>query len=280
MKAIESPVRAAVAAGSFYFSDATTLRENVQRLLATPETTPAPTVAAIAPHAGLAFSGECAAEVFARIHIPRTVVLLGPNHYDLASQPAGASLWRSGAFATPLGQVQVDEEFASDLLDACSLVAHDPVAHGRDHALEVELPFLIERAAPRRPAIVPILLRWDDWQRCRQLAEALAGLMLQRRPYEVLLLASSDMTHFEPAAAALRRDQAALDAIVQLDGEKLLGVCREQRITMCGRAPAAVVIEAARRLGAHCASVVAHTHSGVASGDDSNVVSYAGVVVA
>lgn len=279
MRTTVPSVRAAVAAGSFYPDDASELRRTMHEMLAAVEEAPAAVVGAMAPHAGYTYSGPCAAEVFARIRIPGTILIVGPNHFNRASQPAGASLWQAGAFATPLGDVPIDEAFATAVREACPLVAHDPVAHRDDHALEVELPFLIERAAPEWPSIVPLLLRWEDWPRCRELAEVLAETARGRPRGEVLLLASSDMTHFEPARDALRRDEAALDAIRNLDGKGLLRICHEQQISMCGRAAAAVVVEAARRMGARHADVVAHTHSGIASGDASSVVSYAGVVI-
>lgn len=283
VKPSDPQVRAAVAAGAFYPEEPQELADLVTRLLAaSANATGVPSRAAwgvVVPHAGYEFSGGCAAEVFSRIQIPDTVVLIGPNHFGLGGTAASASVWRSGAFATPLGEVPVDEAFTATLLGRCPLVAHDPLAHRDDHALEVELPFLLVRAAPRRPAIVPILLRTDDAEVCRRLAGALAEVARARPPGGVLLLASSDMTHFVPADEALRGDGPALDAIGRLDGDGLLRVCRERGITMCGRAAAAVVVEAARQLGAQSAEVVAHTHSGVASGDYASVVSYAGVII-
>jgi AmmeMemoRadiSam system protein B len=272
-------IRPAAVAGSLYPADPIDLRRDVEDLLVRVAVSPAPAIAAIVPHAGYEYSGSCAAEVFARVNVPRTVVLLGPNHSGAASRPEGASVWRAGAFATPLGAVRIDEEFAGALLEACPLVAHDPVAHMEDHALEVQLPFLLVTAAPRQPRIVPITLRWDDWQCCKELAAAIVAVASGHGPGNVLLLASSDMTHFEPAPVAMRYDEPALAAIQRLDGEGLLRVCRERDITMCGVAAAAVVLEASRQLGAYEVDVVAHTHSGFTTGVYSRVVSYAGVVI-
>jgi AmmeMemoRadiSam system protein B len=140
----------------------------------------------------------------------------------------------------------------------------------------VELPFLATLSPDS--TIVPIVVAWDDWERCRTLAEALADTAAEW-PEDVLLVASSDMTHFEPAMRAADKDRIALDALERLDGEELLRACRRERITMCGRAPAAVVVEAARRLGARRGEVVDYRHSGWVTGDDSSVVAYAGVVV-
>lgn len=272
-------VRSAAVAGSFYPAEPGTLRHQVKGFLTSVEAVAAPAIAIIVPHAGYEFSGRCAAEVFGRVLIPRTVVLLGPNHYGATGRVGGAGVWQAGAFATPLGALPIDDSFARALIEACPLVAHDPLAHRGEHALEVQLPFLVVQAAPALPAIVPLVLSWDDWPRCRELARALAALVRSAGPENVLLLASSDMTHFEPAAEALRHDEPALAAIRRLDGEGLLRECDVHCITMCGAAPVAVVLEAARELGARRADVIAHTHSGLVTGDCSSVVSYAGIVI-
>lgn len=228
------------------------------------------------PHAGLMYSGGCAARVFARTEWPRYAVLVGPNHSGAVGTGDGASLWAYGAFRTPLGDVPVAEELAAALAARSDLVTHDPVAHAREHSLEVELPFL-QVLAPDS-TIVPLLLAFDDWRRCRALARAVADAV-RAWPERVLLVASSDMTHYESAAACDAKDRQALAKVAALDGEGLLDVCRRRRVTMCGRAAAAVVIEAARLLGATHGEVVDYRHSGWVAGDDASVVAYAGVVV-
>jgi AmmeMemoRadiSam system protein B len=262
-------------AGSFYPDDPHELRELVRSCLGSGQFPRTPAPAAIAPHAGLAYSGPCAGAVFARLAIPATVVVLAPNHTGVLTAPGGASVWARGAFQTPLGNAPVAAEFAARLIERCPLAANDTAAHRAEHAVEVEIPFL-QVLAPGA-AIVPILLAWDDWDRCRVLADALAGV-IGGWPSEVLVLASSDMTHYESAASAARKDRLALAAVERLDGEALLDICRRERVTMCGRAPAAVALETARRLGASRGTVVDYRHSGLVTGDDSRVVSYAGVM--
>ncbi len=236
----------------------------------------APAAAAIVPHAGLVYSGACAAEVFKRIKLAQTVVILAPNHTGMLAVGGGASAWTKGAFRIPLGDVRVEENFGAKLCEICDLVSHDPAAHQREHAVEVELPF-ISLLAPRS-AIVPIVLAWDDWDRCRMLAEAIATVV-RDWPEPVTLLASSDMTHFESADVAARKDRVALDHVQRLDGQGLLAACHREAITMCGRAPVATVLEAARLLGSTEGSVVDYRHSGWVTGDNSQVVAYAGVVI-
>lgn len=271
-------MRAPAVSGRFYPADRSRLAEEVERLLAAvPAAAPVPAVAALAPHAGYLYSGMTAAHVFARLELPPLVVILAPNHTGVCRAPGGVSLWESGAFRTPVGDVPVDQAFAAALLAASSLVAVDHAAHAAEHGVEVELPFLLARRPDVR--IVPLVLAWDDWEHCRLLGEALAGLVAQW-PQPVLLLASSDLTHYESAAAAERKDARALDALSRLDGAELLDRCKHERISMCGRAPAATVLAAARPLGANRATVVDYRHSGWVSGDDSAVVGYGGVIVA
>ncbi len=222
------------------------------------------------------YSGSCAAEVFKRLQFPSTVVIVAPNHTGMVGAPGGASTWSRGVFQTPLGDIAVAEDFASALCAACPLVAHDPLAHAKEHAIEVELPFL-SLLSPST-AIVPIVLAWDDWDRCRQLGEALAGVV-RDWPEPVGLIASSDMTHFESAASADQKDHIALEHVARLDGEGLLDACRKHRISMCGRAPAAAVLEAARLLGAERGELVDYRNSGWVTGDEGHVVAYAGVTI-
>lgn len=269
-------VREPAVAGTFYPEDPQELRALVAKLLANVLESPRPARAVVVPHAGLVYSGQCAAAVFRRVTIPSCVVILGPNHSGGLGGTTGASLWRRGAFATPLGDVEIAADFAAHLLATCPLVENDVVAHAREHAIEVELPFLT--AVAPQTAIVPILLAWDDWARCEALATALASAVRTWRA-PVLVLASSDMSHYESAAAARRKDDMALATIERLDGRALLTTCRTQQIAMCGRAAVATTLETARRLGGERAAVVDYRHSGLVTGDDASVVSYAGVVI-
>ncbi|HEX7780294.1 MAG TPA: AmmeMemoRadiSam system protein B [Vicinamibacterales bacterium] len=273
-------VRTSAVAGHFYPKDPGELSALIEKCLEGIAPDPRRCEAAVVPHAGLIYSGQCAGAVFGRLVLPRTVVVLCPNHTGTCRSP-GASLWRSGVFDTPLGPVSIDESFAVALEQACDLVVHDPAAHRFEHAIEVELPFLIARSPGT--AIVPIVIAWSDWLRSERLAAALAETVAARRSVapgsDVLLLASSDMSHYEGAAEADRKDRMALAAIERVDGRALLEVCERERISMCGRAPVAVVLEAARRLGASDAEVVDYRHSGWVSGRDDDVVSYAGVLI-
>ena len=266
-------VRPPAVAGHFYPADPDRLRALIDELLAAVPRERRRCRAVVVPHAGLVYSGACAAAVFGRLAPVSTVVILAPNHSGCCESP-GASLWDRGAFATPLGTVPIDASFAAALMQRSHLACHDPVAHRVEHAIEVELPFL--QVVMPSASIVPIVVAWDDWPRTRDFAESLAACVAART--DVLVVASSDMTHYEPAAAAARKDRAALEVMARLDGAGLLDVCRRGHITMCGRVPAAVAIEAARRLGAAGADVVDYRHSGMVSGEEERVVGYAGVM--
>ena len=264
--------------GRFYAGSAEALNRDIRALLqpVEPLAHPAAARAAIAPHAGYLYSGVTAAHVFARLDVPRLVVIVGPNHSGRCRAPGGASRWERGAFAPPLGDVPVDDGLAAALLEECALVGIDHAAHQDEHAIEVELPFL----QLRRPdvAIVPLLLAWDGWEEAQALAGALARLV-RRWPEPVLLLASSDLNHYEPAAMTELKDAQVLAAIRALDGAELLRRCRTERVSMCGRAAAATVIAAARTLGSTQGEVVDYRHSGWVTGDEARVVGYGGVVI-
>lgn len=203
-------------------------------------------------------------------------MLLAPNHTGLGRARSGGSVYARGALRTPVGDVPVHEGLAAALLAACDLLEDDPLAHEREHAVEVQLPFLLAR----NPAVtvVPVVLGWGDWPRTARLGAALAEVV-RGFAEPVLLVASSDMNHYESAAVNAAKDAFALAAVERLDGEGLLAVTAEHHVSMCGRVPAAAVLHAARLLGATAAEVVHRSHSGEVTGEDDRVVSYAGVIV-
>jgi len=280
-------IRQPAVSGRFYPNDPTELRATVATLLADARRphplSPSPPAeggnvrAVIAPHAGYIYSGPTAARVFARVTIPSLVIILAPNHTGVCAAQSGISLWESGAFHTPLGDVAIAADAAAALRDISgSLVEIDHAAHEAEHAIEVELPFLQLLRADVR--IVPLVIAWDAWEPARRLGEVLARLV-GATGEPVLLLASSDLNHYEPAAVSEQKDARALEAVRALNGEQLLERCKLEHISMCGRAPAAIVLEAARALGATRAEVVDYRHSGWVSGDNARVVGYAGVVI-
>lgn len=277
-------VRPPAVSGRFYPSDPAELRAVVATLLADarrdqPPASPSarPPVGIIAPHAGYIYSGPAAARAFTRVTIPGLVVILAPNHTGICEARRGVSLWEAGAFRTPLGEVPVDADAAQALREISQgLVEIDHDAHRAEHAVEVELPFLQMLRSDVR--IVPLVIAWDAWDPAKVLGEMLAQLV-RAAGEPVLLLASSDLNHYEAAAVSKKKDAVALQAVRALDGAELLARCKVERISMCGRGPAAVLLAAARALGAKQAEVVDYRHSGWVSGDNARVVGYAGVVI-
>ena len=254
-------------AGTFYPADPRAHAGAVDGFLAT-DAAPAAAIGVVAPHAGYVYSGAVAGAVYARVEVPARVLVLGPNHTGLGALEA---LWPAGAWQTPLGEVPIDAALTAALSRAPG-VEPDVGAHAREHALEVQVPFLQRRRAG--VAVAALCLGPLTWPECEALGRAVA-----RAARGALLVASSDMTHYEPAAVAREKDARAIERILALDPEGLHRVVRREGITMCGVIPTTVMLVAARELGATSAELVRYAHSGEVTGDDDAVVGYAGVVV-
>ncbi|MBI5546731.1 MAG: AmmeMemoRadiSam system protein B [Deltaproteobacteria bacterium] len=265
--------RSPAVAGRFYPSDAATLDREVRtHLCCASPTEPAPAIAVIAPHAGYVYSGAIAGAAYARVVVPRSAVVLCPNHTGMGSR---RSLWPEGAWRLPGGALLVDEALAEELRQHAGLEP-DALAHQHEHSLEVQLPFL--QARNPEVAIVPICLSSLSLRECLQMGEQIAAAIAAFRD-QVLLVASTDMTHFLSAREALRLDSMALEHVKALDAEGLYEVVETQGISMCGYLPTTVVLAAARALGARAAELVRYGHSGETSGDLERVVGYAGLVI-
>jgi AmmeMemoRadiSam system protein B len=269
------PTRTPAVSGTFYPSLPARLRSDVRAYLGGEDATRrAPAV--LAPHAGYQFSGATAGAVFGKVAVPATVVVLAPNHTGRRTSAEGGSVLLSRRYRTPLGDVEPDEGLGNAIMDrAADLVQEDLVAHAEEHGVEVILPFLQVRNP--RARLVPIVLGWADWERSERLAHALHAAVAARD--DVLVVASSDMNHYEPADVGEAKDTAALERVQALDGEGLLRVTTERKISMCGRTPAAVACEYARLRGGTRGEVVAYSHSGLVTGDDQRVVGYAGALL-
>lgn len=230
----------------------------------------------IVPHAGWIYSGKVCGEVLRHVEVTDTVVILCPNHTGLTRTGAPASLLAEGAYDLPGGPVPVDVELAGSWMRHASQIQSDPAAHSREHAIEVVLPFL--RHENPNVKIVPVVMKSGTLEDYKELAQGLAET-IRDSGREVLIVASSDMTHYESVESARWKDQRALDHVLQLDGPGLLETARRHNITMCGVIGAAVMLMAARELGATRAELAAYAHSGEVSGDYERVVAYAGVWV-
>ena len=230
-------------------------------------------LAVISPHAGYIYSGAVAGETFAAVEIPQNIVVMGPNHHGYG---APVAMMEKGAWAMPLGEVPINTALARLLLAQTELIEADTLAHRFEHSLEVQVPFL-QYFRPDM-TLTPIVISHLPFQSCRIVGEALAAAIKQYgKP--VLIVASSDMTHYESREAATAKDSLAMQQIKALDPEGLYNTVLNNKITMCGIMPTTIALIAALRLGATQARLIRYTDSGEASGDTNQVVGYAGFVI-
>lgn len=230
--------------------------------------------AVVCPHAGYIYSGPCAAHSFlalAEEKNPTTIILLGPNHTGWG---APVSMYGEGAWQTPLGKVPVDKELARKIFDNSDIIDYDETAHRREHSIEVQLPFL--QYIYDEFKIIPICMGYQDLETSMEIGEALYNTVKNE---DVIILASSDLTHQETQESANRKDKLVLDAITGLDEKILQKVVKENRITTCGYGPVSAAIVAAKRLGASKATLLEYYTSGDIIGDYRSVVGYASVKI-
>jgi AmmeMemoRadiSam system protein B len=268
-------LRSPAVSGRFYPSEPEELSSQVERFC-TPDPGAArcPAIACLVPHAGYRYSGHVAGAVYARLALPRRFVLIGPRHYP---RGAAQAILSEGAWQTPLGRAEIDADLAAALQGACAGLVEDDVAHRNEHALEVQLPFLQKLVGEFR--FVPIALGTADYAALESLGNALAEV-LARRSEPVLIVASSDMNHYESDEITRRKDALAIDRLLALDPRGLYETVRREAITMCGYGPAVSTLVAAGRLGARPpAELVRYATSGDINGDRDQVVGYAGMVV-
>jgi len=269
----DRPVRRRPAVAGTFYAGTERLRDQVRELL--PDGAERKrVVGAVAPHAGLMYSGAVAGAVYARIEPPATLVILGPNH---TGKGADAAIMTEGTWTTPLGEVGIDRDLARAILRASHTLEEDGLAHRDEHSIEVQIPFVQVLMPEAR--IVPICLMSQSQAVCRDVGQAVAeGVRKAGGP--VVIVASTDMSHYVPRAVAERKDRLAIAAIEALDPEALFAVVRDERISMCGFHPTAAALVAAKALGATRGHLVRYATSGEVSGDQHSVVGYAGLLLA
>jgi hypothetical protein len=269
-----SPVRHPAVAGRFYPRDPKDLREEVRSYLSqTPPQKRVHAFGCVAPHAGYMYSGHVAGAVFAALEIPELCLVMCPNHTGIGRPLAIVS---EGSWETPFGDVPIDSGFAAALKQRCSLLEEDSSAHRTEHAAEVELPFL--QSIQPKLKFVPIALGTSQFEALEQLGNAIADVIAEQVS-RVLIVASSDMNHYESDAITRVKDQSAIEPMLRLDSRALYDAVIQKRISMCGLGPAVAMLTATRKLGATCAELVKYATSGDVSGDHDLVVGYAGIIV-
>lgn len=265
-------LREPIVAGQFYPSTPHALRAQLAQLIpCNPDHISV--LGVIAPHAGYFYSGAVAGAVYGTVLTPETILLLGPNHHGCGSR---AALYPPGAWKTPLGEIRINDKLTDLICKHSPLVQRDSEAHRLEHSLEVQVPFL--QYCNPNASLVPLCLSFLEYEECETLGKSLAAA-ISSFSSDVLLIASSDMTHYESDAAARRKDALALSKVLSLDPQGLYSVVRRSAITMCGVIPVTVMLVAARELGASRCNLIQYATSGEISGDMGQVVGYAAVTV-
>lgn len=270
-------------AGSFYEGNAESLKAQIKNCFLQEfgpkkrpkvnKSGPREIIGLVCPHAGYMFSGPVAANAYYELASdgkPDTVVILGPNHTGYGS---ALSLMNEGFWRTPLGDVEIDGETASEVVRETRLVDVDELAHRFEHSIEVQLPFL-QYLYGSEFKFVPICFQMQDLSSAVEVGKALVEVLASKN---AVVIASSDMTHYEPQENAAAKDMAALKAVEAMDEKRFYSIIEARNVTACGYGPIAAVITAAKGLGAKEAKLLCYKSSGDITGDYSSVVGYAAV---
>ena len=265
-------IRRPAVAGSFYAGTRERLRLQVRDLV--PQASPRlRAIGLVVPHAGYLYSGKVAGAVYGRVEFPELFVILGPNHTGLG---AGAAIMTSGEWETPLGRVPIDTAAGRAILGQSTVLEEDHLGHAREHSIEVQLPLLQSFETPF--AFVPICLFSHELAACFEVGRAIAaGVRASGR--RAVLVASTDMSHYVSRKEASVKDRRAIDAILALDPEGLHRVVMREGISMCGFHATTAMLIAAKALGATAGELVQYTDSGEVTGETTQVVAYAGLMI-
>src|SRR5262245_2412631 len=266
-------VRQPAVAGRFYPESREELNEAIVEFLES-DVSRVQAIGAVIPHAGYMYSGHVAGAVYSRITVPQRCIVLCPNHTGLGPP---LSIMRSGSWLTPLGQLEIDEELSSALMQHDKQLEDDIEAHRFEHSLEVQLPFM-QRVGGSSIRFVPITVGTGRWNDLEALGNAMVEVIRTIAP-QTLIIASSDMNHYQSDATTRVKDRKAIDQMLALDAKALYDVIRREQISMCGFGPACSMLIAARQLGATRSELVKYATSGEVSGDLDRVVGYAGLTV-
>jgi len=279
-----SAVRTPAVAGRFYPAHSEQLLREVREYTSPPQPGRVSAIGCVAPHAGYIYSGRVAGAVFSRLEIPTHCIILCPNH---TGKGVPLAIMTASAWQTPLGVVAVSE-LGSRLLQRFPALEENSAAHQSEHAIEVQLPFLqaarselqlgLQSELKSGVKIVPIAIGTRNFEVLRLLGEALADVVGEWKE-KVLIIASSDMNHYEPDPITRIKDHKAIERVLALDAAGLSEVVTNEEISMCGVGPTIAMLTAANRLGATRATLAQYATSGDVSGDRDAVVGYAGIII-
>ena len=265
-------IRGPVVAGQFYPDSPSQLKEMIEGMT-DDKAVKEEVIGLVSPHAGYTYSGPVAGAAISKIKFKDTFIIMGPSHTGMGKP---FSIMTEGVWKTPLGEVEIDSELGKHILTTSNYLEEDIVAHQHEHSIEVQLPFL--QYFKRDFKLVPIVLAYATGAIYKEIGKEIAKA-IKALNKEVIIIASSDMTHYEPQESAQRKDNQAIEAILDLNGDELLKRVQELNISMCGYAPVVSLISAAKELGAKEAELVRYQTSGDTTGDYSSVVGYAGIII-
>lgn len=269
-----SAVRTPAVAGRFYPGRSEELLREIREYTSPAQTARVSAIGCVAPHAGYMYSGHVAGAVYSRLQIPEHCIILCPNH---TGRGVPLAIMTAAAWQTPLGEVAASAELGSRLLRRFPELEEDSAAHRSEHAIEVQLPFL--QVQQKALHIVPVAIGTSDFRVLRGLGEAVADV-IGASEERALIVASSDMNHYESDALTRVKDHKAIERVLAMDALGLWEVVMSEDISMCGFGPTIVMLTAAKILGATAATLVRYATSGDVSGDRERVVGYAGIIVA
>ena len=265
-------IRKPVVAGQFYPASPSQLKTMIKSMV-NEQAVKEEVIGLVSPHAGYMYSGPVAGATISRIKFKETFIIMGPNH---TGRGKPLSIMTQGSWQTPLGEVKIDSELGLRMLAKSRTLEEDSAAHEMEHSIEVQLPFLQYFKSDIK--IVPIVIGFATGNVYKQLGSEIAEAVKELNK-EVVIIASSDMTHYEPQESARNKDNQAIEALLALNEDELLKRVDELNISMCGYAPAVSLIAAAKELGAKRAELVKYQTSGDTTGDYSSVVGYAGIII-
>lgn len=264
-------VRYPAVAGQFYAGTKSALQKEVEKYLSkAPDKIRA--VGVVSPHAGYSYSGPVAGTTLSAVEFEASCIIMGPNH---TAEGRPFSIMTEGIWRTPLGDCEIDSQMAKSILGNSEYLQEDDVAHRYEHSVEVQIPFL--QILKDEFEIVPIVLSQAKIEVYKEIGKGIAKSVKEKRT--ATIIASSDMTHYEPKEIAKEKDEKAIEAILNLDEDSLMSAIEKYDISMCGYAPVCVMLAASKELGARNARLIKYQTSGETTGEYDSVVGYAGIVV-
>jgi len=283
MKKLE--IRQPAVAGSFYAGDLKSLNAQIEKCFLhkigpgeIPLTNPkrkSNINGLVSPHAGYMYSGPVAANGFYKIALdgkPDTIIILGPNHRGFGED---VSIMVEGKWKTPLGELEIDTDIAEDILKNSKIIKKDKKAHQFEHSIEVQLPF-IQYIYGNNIKFVPICMTRQDIDTDMEIAKSICSSIVDKN---ILIIASSDFTHYEPQEYAENVDKQAINAILEFNPKKLYDMIYHQNLTMCGPGPITVILIVCETLSAKKAELLKYATSGDVSGMYNQVVGYASMII-